>query len=366
MALGQDGDSIASTAASLAMWCLLYFRSAQQLIALKNAGRGSLRTECLGQKIYLDSSILLPHLAYGSADARKEGAQPCLGGDWRAEMQRADSVLPGFRLFFLSDGHQVFDPFWRGLSQWTRSAAKRVFDCVCVLLALPVVLPLFLAIGAAVRLTSRGPILFLQERAGMKGRNFTIFKFRTMVHVSGKAHHPVTTLDNQRFTSIGPLLRRLKFDELPQLANVLLGHMSLVGPRPKIPEHLLCELPCRPGVTSTATIAFAEEAAILAGIPRERLDDFYRDVVLPAKRQMDAEYLAQATFFSDLGLLIKTALRRWNRTAAETFIAAAAFEFVSQNLPSRMTAPSVPVVRMPMPIPAMASHMAAAEQATAV
>jgi lipopolysaccharide/colanic/teichoic acid biosynthesis glycosyltransferase len=236
---------------------------------------------------------------------------------------------------------------------------------VCVLLALPVVLPLLLAIGAAVRLTSSGPILFLQERAGMKGRTFTIFKFRTMAHVSGKAHHPVTTLDNQRFTSIGPWLRRLKLDELPQLTNVLLGHMSLVGPRPKIPEHLLCELPCRPGVTGAATIAFAEEAAILAGIPRERLDDFYRDVVLPAKRQMDAEYLAQATFFSDLGLLIKTALRRWNPTAAETFIAAAAFEFVSQHLPPRMTAPSAPVVRMPMPIPAIASHMAAAEQASA-
>jgi lipopolysaccharide/colanic/teichoic acid biosynthesis glycosyltransferase len=231
---------------------------------------------------------------------------------------------------------------------------------------MPLVLPLFLAIGAAVRLTSQGPILFLQERAGMKGRTFTIFKFRTMVNVSGQAHHPVTTLDNQRFTPIGPFLRRLKLDELPQLANVLLGHMSLVGPRPKIPEHLLCELPCRPGVTCAATIAFAEEAAILAGIPRERLDDFYRDVVLPAKRQMDAEYLAQATFLSDLGLLIKTALRRWNSTAAEAFIAAAALEFVSQNLPPRMTAPFVPVVRMPMPNPAMAAHLTTAEQATAV
>jgi lipopolysaccharide/colanic/teichoic acid biosynthesis glycosyltransferase len=325
-----------------------------------------LRNECLGRKIYMDSSILFQHLARGSADARKEGAAACLGSDWRAEPQRVDSVLPGFRLFLLSDGRQVFDPFWRGLSQWTRSTAKRVFDCVCVVLALPVVLPLFLAIGAAVRLTSRGPILFLQQRAGMKGRTFTIFKFRTMAHVSGKAHHPVTTLDNQRFTSIGPFLRRLKLDELPQLANVLLGDMSLVGPRPKMPEHLLCELPCRPGVTGAATIAFAEEAAILAGIPRERLDNFYRDVVLPAKRQMDAEYLAQATFFSDLGLLIKTAMRCWNRTAAETFIAAAAFEFVSQNLPARMTVPSVSVVRRPKPISTMASHMTAAEQATAM
>lgn len=325
-----------------------------------------MRTECLGRKIYMDSSILFPHRSHGLGDVRREGTQPCVGGDWRAEMQRADSVLPGFRIFFLSDGRQVFDPFWRGLSEWTRSAAKRVFDCVCVLLALPVVLPLFLAICAAVRLTSKGPVLFLQERAGMNGRSFIIFKFRTMAHASGKAHHPVTTLHNQRFTSIGPWLRRLKLDELPQLANVLLGHMSLVGPRPKMPEHLLCELPCRPGVTSVATIAFADEAAILVGVPRERLDDFYRDVVLPAKRQMDAEYLAQATLFSDLGLLIKTALRRWNPSAAEIFIAAAAFEFASQNLSPRTTAPFVPVARRPLPIPAMANHISAAEQAAAV
>lgn len=325
-----------------------------------------MRTECLGQKIYMESSFFVPHFARGLGDARKEGAQPRFSGDWRAETQRADSVLPGFRLFYLSDGRQVFDPFWRGLSGWTRSAAKRVFDCVCVLLALPVVLPLFLAVCVAVRLTSEGPIFFLQQRAGMRGRIFTIFKFRTMAHVAGKAHHPVTTLHNQRFTSIGPWLRRLKLDELPQLANVLLGHMSLVGPRPKMPEHLLCELPCRPGVTGAATIAFADEAAILAGIPRERLDDFYRDVVLPAKRQMDAEYLAQATFFSDLGLLIKTALRRWNPSAAEIFIAATAFEFVSQNLSPRLTVPSVSVLRRSLAVPATPSHMTAAEQTAAV
>jgi lipopolysaccharide/colanic/teichoic acid biosynthesis glycosyltransferase len=266
----------------------------------------------------------------------------------------------------LSGGRQGLDPFWRGLSPWTLSTAKRVFDCVCVLLALPMVVPVLLAIGAAVRLTSRGPVLFLQERAGMKGQTFTIFKFRTMAHVAGKAHYPVTTLHNQRFTSIGPLLRRWKLDELPQLANVLLGHMSLVGPRPKMPEHLLCELPCRPGVTGVATIAFAQEAAILARVPRERLDGYYRDVVLPAKREMDAEYLAQATLLSDLGLLIETALRRWNPTVAETFIAAAAFELASRNLHSRTPEPSSAVVRMPMPIPARVSHVTAVEQATAV
>jgi len=265
----------------------------------------------------------------------------------------------------LTGGCHALDPYWRGLSPWTRSTAKRVFDCVCVLLALPVVVPLLLAIGAAVGLTSRGPVLFLQKRAGMNGRTFTIFKFRTMVHVSGKAHHPITTLHNQRFTPIGPFLRRLKLDEVPQLANVLLGHMSLVGPRPKMSEYVPYDLPCRPGVTGVATIAFAREADILARIPRERLDSYYREVVLPAKREMDVEYLAQATLFSDLGLLIKTALRRWDPTAAEAFIAAAAFEFASRNPQSRTPDPFSTAVRMPMPIPATASHVAAVEQARA-
>jgi len=313
----------------------------------------------------MDSSVFLPHFTHKPVDAGKEGTHTYLAGDeLRAAPQRTDSVARGFRLFMLSGNSQAFDLYRMGLSPWTRSAAKRVFDCVCVLLAMPVLVPVLLAIGAAVGLTSRGPVLFLQKRVGMNGRTFTIFKFRTMMHVSGEAHHLITTLHNQRFTPIGSFLRRWKLDELPQLANVLLGHMSLVGPRPKIPEFVPCDLPCRPGVTGVATIAFAQEAAILARISRERLDGYYREVVLPAKRQMDAEYLAQATFFSDLGLLIKTALRRWNSTAAKTFIAAAELEFLSRNLPAMMPDPSSAVVRMPMP--GMASHGPAVEQATAV
>ena len=325
-----------------------------------------MRTEGLGQETTMDSSVFLPYFTHESEDACKGRAHKhAAGGGKCAEPQRTESVVPGLGLLLLRSGCYALDPYWRGLSPWTRSTAKRVFDCVCVLLALPVVVPLLLVIGAAVGLTSRGPVLFLQKRAGMNGRTFTIFKFRTMVHVSGKAHHPITTLHNQRFTRIGPFLRRWKLDELPQLANVLLGHMSLVGPRPKMSEYVSYDLPCRPGVTGVATIAFAREADILARIPRERLDSYYREVVLPAKREMDVEYLAQATFFSDLGLLIKTALRRWDPTVAEAFLAAAAFEFASRNPQSRMPAPSSAAVRMPMPIHAMASHGPAVEQATA-
>ena len=137
----------------------------------------------------------------------------------------------------------------RRQSPWSASLAKRFFDCGCVLLALPLILPVLMLTAVAVWLTSEGPILFLQRRVGCHGRTFTIFKFRTLMHDSEVAYHAVTTADNQPFTLIGAFLRRWKLDELPQTANVLMGHMSLVGPRPKIPQHVNLSLPCRPGIT---------------------------------------------------------------------------------------------------------------------
>lgn len=212
------------------------------------------------------------------------------------------------------------------LSPWSSSAAKRLFDCVCVLLALPFLAPVMLVIAVMVRLTSRGPVLFSQERVGQHGRIFAIFKFRTMIHAADKAHHPITTSDNQLFTPVGPFLRRWKLDELPQVANVLLGHMSLVGPRPKLPEHVVVDLPCRPGITGMATNVFACEETVLARVPRDQLDAYYHSVVLPTKRQLDDEYMSRATVFSDLQLLVNALLRRWDTAALNRFVLAVVFE----------------------------------------
>ena len=203
------------------------------------------------------------------------------------------------------------------LSQWSQSDTKRYFDCLCVVLALPFLIPVFLLIAIAVRLTSAGPVLFLQERVGRYGRSFTILKFRTMTHSENVAHNPVTTTKNQRFTLVGPFLRRWKLDELPQLLNVLLGDMSLIGPRPKLPEHQIGELLCRPGITGAATIAFAREETVLADLKGYNLGDYYRDVVLPVKHKLDADYMAEATFISDFNLLLNTALRRWNSSVMD-------------------------------------------------
>lgn len=286
-------------------------------------GRVSLSSNPLGRRM-LDSADLPPFLpntvyedavrAKGYACPKSSGQELALGVDYSCPQSRAEDVPP------------QFDSLWMGLSPWSRSRGKRFFDCACVLLTLPVMVPLMLAIGAAVRFTSAGPVFFLQERVGRYGRSFTIFKFRTMVHVAHAAHNPITTSDNQRFTRIGPFLRRWKLDELPQLINVLLGHMSLVGPRPKMPEHALFDLSCRPGITGMATTVFACEERILAIVAKDQLDAYFHSIVLPAKRRLDVEYMQRATFFSDLRLLVNSVLRRWDTTDLDKFIVATAFD----------------------------------------
>ncbi len=237
---------------------------------------------------------------------------------------------------------------WKGLSPWSRSAAKRLFDCACVLLALPVLLPLMLAIAAAVRLTSPGPVLFLQKRMGRYGRTFTILKFRTLIHVAETAHDPNAATHHQCLTPIGRFLRRWKLDELPQLANVLAGHMSLVGPRPKMPEYVILELPCRPGITGMATIVFACEERILARVAKEHLNAYIHAVVLPAKRQLDAEYMARATFLSDLRLLVNTLLRRWDTAALEEISGLPDFATEHEGTASRAFPPAPAIARRPI------------------
>jgi len=210
--------------------------------------------------------------------------------------------------------------FGKQLSSWSRSRTKRLFDCVCVLSLMPLLIPILAVVGLAVRLTSSGPVLFLQKRTGRNGRHFTIFKFRTMIHTADKAHKPVTTCGNQLFTPVGPFLRRWKLDELPQLFNVLAGHMSLVGPRPKLAAHAISSLPCRAGITGAATVAFAREESILDRIPKQHLEAFYHSVVLPAKLRLDAEYMAKATFMSDLRLIVRSIFRRWDNTIIEDLL----------------------------------------------
>jgi lipopolysaccharide/colanic/teichoic acid biosynthesis glycosyltransferase len=206
---------------------------------------------------------------------------------------------------------------WAGVSSWSKSGVKRAFDILCVLLVLPILVPVFAIIALAIRFTSPGPVFFTQKRTGRNRRTFTILKFRTMEHRESCAANSITTTGNQCFTPLGPFLRKWKLDELPQLFNVLAGDMSLVGPRPKLPEHQIGDLCCRPGITGAATMAFAREEEVLAALPDNYLGLYYHSIVLPAKLQLDTEYMARATFLSDLKLLFDTAIRRWDTSAME-------------------------------------------------
>jgi lipopolysaccharide/colanic/teichoic acid biosynthesis glycosyltransferase len=239
---------------------------------------------------------------------------------------------------------------WTRPGPWSQSGAKRAFDCACVLIALPLLIPVLLVLGLAVRLTSHGPVLFVQRRMGRHGKTFTILKFRTLTHVTDRAHHAVSTAVNQRFTPIGRFLRRWKLDELPQLLNVLAGQMSLVGPRPKLPEHEVDHLPCRPGITGAATIAFAREELILTRVPQHQLDAYYHALILPAKRSLDATYMAQATFLSDLKILANTVLRRWDDSVLEHLLHPENLRLQDTMLQSRGAEATRDVVRELSPV----------------
>ena len=223
----------------------------------------------------------------------------------------------------------------RALSRWARSRAKRCFDIALVIAALPIAAPVCLLVGIAIRLSSRGPILFRQVRIGKHEKPFSILKFRTMHHSERPGHGSITTINDRRITAVGRILRFWKFDELPQLLNVLRGDMSLVGPRPRVPSQATGRLDCRPGITGAASLVFAREEILLAGIPRRELDTYYTGRVLPLKQRLDDEYMARATFVSDLKFIFLSVFRIWI-SADDALPAAALGREMSKSIGARV------------------------------
>jgi lipopolysaccharide/colanic/teichoic acid biosynthesis glycosyltransferase len=203
---------------------------------------------------------------------------------------------------------------WRGL------VVKRSIDLLLAGLLLAFFLPLLAGAAIAVKLDSEGPALFRQVRVGRRFKRFQLLKLRTMQVAS---EGPIIALgEDPRITRIGGWLRRLKLDELPQLWNVLRGEMSLVGPRPVIPElteefqeayELL--LVARPGLTDPATLKYRRESEILAQVPKPM--EFFKTVVVPDKLRLSLAYLEAAGFCSDLRVILRTAAallpRLWGR-----------------------------------------------------
>jgi lipopolysaccharide/colanic/teichoic acid biosynthesis glycosyltransferase len=215
----------------------------------------------------------------------------------------------------------ISEPYSWSLSTprpWADSRAKRLFDLIVASIGVILLLPLFAVIALLVKLTSPGPVLFRQQRVGKSQVPFTIYKYRTM-YTTSESETPgssVTRCGDHRFTSIGPYLRKCKLDELPQLFNVILGDMSLVGPRPKLPKHERMKMICKPGITGAATIVFAQEQALLKTVPKESFEYFTMFVLNEIKAKIDTEYTETCTFRSDLRIIFATVSGSWRRTTA--------------------------------------------------
>lgn len=194
---------------------------------------------------------------------------------------------------------------------------KRIFDVVVAGLGLLLLSPLLAIVALLVKFDSAGPVLYRGTRAGKGGTPFHIYKFRTMFADAAQRGAGITYNDDPRVTRMGRLLRLAKVDELPQLINVVRGDMSLVGPRPEDPRYLKYYTPAQcalldvlPGITSPASITFRHEESLLRGAGWERT---YTETVLPHKLELELAYLQRRTFWSDMDILLKTALAVFDR-----------------------------------------------------
>ena len=201
------------------------------------------------------------------------------------------------------------------MSTWSSSRYKRLFDVTLVLVSAPIVLPLLAVIAVLVAAFDGSPVFFRQVRIGRNGKSFFIIKFRTMKSALRQRKNVTASIAKSEVTPFGCFLRQFKLDELPQVLNVLAGDMSLVGPRPKIPEQQVDTFSCRPGITGKATLAFAREERLLAAIPDDQLTRYYRETILPAKSQLDDDYMSNASLLSDLHILFSTVTGRWGNAA---------------------------------------------------
>jgi lipopolysaccharide/colanic/teichoic acid biosynthesis glycosyltransferase len=193
-------------------------------------------------------------------------------------------------------------------------AVKRILDVVGSALGLLLLLPVLAVVAVIIKLDSPGPIFFRQERIGRGGRSFRIFKFRSMVIGAARNGPALTVRADTRITRVGIFLRRSKLDELPQLINVLAGDMSIVGPRPEVPEFMKFYAPdqraiilsMRPGITDYAAILFRDESSLLD--PNSDPVEVYRHRIMPIKFAYYERYSREIGVLNDLRTILATIL----------------------------------------------------------
>lgn len=188
---------------------------------------------------------------------------------------------------------------------------KRIFDLLISFVGLVMIFPILLLIACIIVIDSEGPVFYMQERIGLNGVPFLLFKFRTM-HTGADRGSAITVGQRDpRITRVGYYLRKFKLDELPQLINVLAGTMSLVGPRPEVKKFVDLYSPEQqkvlsilPGLTDWASIRYRHENSLLEG--KEDPIRYYEEVIMPAKLALNLKYLEQRSFWVDLKILFQT------------------------------------------------------------
>lgn len=191
--------------------------------------------------------------------------------------------------------------------------AKRLFDLFFSLIGLIILLPVFMILAVLIKCDSRGPVFFRQERVGRFGQPFMIHKFRTMAANTEAKGLPITVSGDSRITMVGRILRKYKLDELPQLIDVIMGNMSLVGPRPEVSRYVAyypdaarkSVLSVPPGITDFASIEFKDENEILS--LSEDPEQEYIKIILPIKLAYYQKYVRERSLWVDFMLIFKTA-----------------------------------------------------------
>jgi lipopolysaccharide/colanic/teichoic acid biosynthesis glycosyltransferase len=190
---------------------------------------------------------------------------------------------------------------------------KRIFDISSSFIGIVLLLPIFLLVALAIKIGSDGPVLFKQKRVGRYAKTFLMIKFRTMV-VQQDSTSTVSVKGDKRITKVGVFLRKTKLDELPELWNVLIGQMSLVGPRPDVPgfadvlegeDRKILEL--RPGITGPASLKYANEEQLLAEV--DNPEKYNMDVIFPEKVRINLEYYYNQNFLLDIKIIFATIFR---------------------------------------------------------
>jgi lipopolysaccharide/colanic/teichoic acid biosynthesis glycosyltransferase len=190
-----------------------------------------------------------------------------------------------------------------------KKGLPRFVEILLALCGILITLPLLLISAVLIKITSRGAVLFRQKRVGRNGREFTLYKLRTMR--SGNKGLLITAATDRRITSLGKFLRKTKIDELPELWNVLRGDMSFVGPRPEVPQlvdlnepHWQEILQVRPGITDPVTLRLRNEELLLAKVMDK--EAFYREVLQPYKLNGYAKFIKRRTWKTDIIVICQT------------------------------------------------------------